>query len=159
MELSNIQSKIYEIRGYKVMLDFDLAEMYGTETKRLKEQVRRNIERFPDDFMLELTRDECNFLRSQNASLEIGRGKYSKYLPFAFTEQVVAMLSTVLNSKTAIATNINIMRAFVAMRQLVLNPPVDRVSELQNEVRELKQYVENVFEDYNDINEDTRIQQ
>ena len=158
MELSNIQSKIHEIRGFKVMLDFDLAGLYGTETKRLKEQVRRNMERFPNDFMFELTRDEYNSLRSQNASLEIGRGKYAKYLPFAFTEQGVAMLSTVLNSKTAIATNINIMRAFVAMRQLILNPPIDKVSELQNEVRELKQYIEEVFEDYNDINEDTRIQ-
>ena len=103
MELQIIQNKIYEIRGYKVMLDFDLAEIYGVETKRLKEQVRRNIERFPDDFMFELTRDEYNSLRSQFATLEIGRGKYSKYLTFAFTEQGVAMLSTVLNSKLAIA--------------------------------------------------------
>ena len=140
------------------MLDFDLAEIYGTETKRLKEQVRRNIERFPDDFMFEVTRNEYNSLRSQIATLEIGRGKYSKYLPFAFTEQGVAMLSSVLNSKIAIAANIRIMRAFVAVRQLILNPPVNEVKELQNEVRELKQYMEDVFTDYNDINEDTRLQ-
>ena len=158
MELPDIQKKIYHIRGYKVMLDFDLAYLYGTETKRLKEQVRRNIERFPDDFMFELTRVEYNSLRSQIATLEIGRGKYSKYQPFAFTEQGVAMLSSVLNSKTAIVKNINIMRAFVAIRQFILNPPVNETKELQNEVRELKQYVEDVFADYNDINEDTRIQ-
>jgi len=159
MELSIIQSKIYEIRGYKVMLDFDLAEMYGTETKALKQSVRRNMERFPDDFMFELTRDEYNSLRSQIVSLDSqGRGKYSKYQPFAFTEQGVAMLSSVLNSKLAITTNIKIIRAFVAVRQLILNPPIDKVSELQSEVRELKQYIEEVFTDYNDINEDTRVQ-
>ena len=89
------------------MLDFDLAEMYGTETKVLKQSVRRNIDRFPDDFMFELTKGEYSSLRSQFVTLEVGRGKYSKYLPFAFTEQGVAMLSTVLNSKTAIASNIN----------------------------------------------------
>jgi len=126
MDLQPIQNKIYEIRGFKVMLDFDLAGMYGTETKVLKQSVRRNIERFPDDFMFELTRDEYNSLRSQFVTLDVGRGKYSKYLPFAFTEQGVAMLSTVLNSKTAIATNINIMRAFVAVRQLILNPADQR---------------------------------
>ena len=159
MELSPIQSKIYDIRGYKVMLDFDLAERYGIETKRLKEQVRRNIERFPDDFMFQLTRNEYNSLRPQIATLEsIGRGKYSKYQPFAFTEQGVAMLSSVLNSQAAISINIGIMRAFVAVRQLVLNPPVNEVKELQNEVTKLKQYIEEVFTDYNDINEDTRMQ-
>ena len=99
MELQIIQNKIYEIRGCKVMLDFDLAEIYGVETKRLKEQVRRNIERFPDDFMFELTREEYNSLRSQIATLENGRGKYSKYLIFAFTEQGVAMLSGLRRSR------------------------------------------------------------
>jgi len=158
MNLQPIQDKIYDIRGYKVMLDFDLAERYGIETRVLKQSVRRNIERFPDDFMFELTRDEYNYLRSQIVILEIGRGKYSKYLPFAFTEQGVAMLSTVLNSKTAIAMNINIMRAFVAVRHLVLNPPVNEVKELQNKFVELKQYIEDVFTDQNDINEDTRMQ-
>ena len=157
-ELSHIQSKIYDIRGYKVMLDFDLAERYGLATRVLKQSVRRNIERFPDDFMFELTRNEYNYLRSQFVTLEIGRGKYSKYLPFAFTEQGVAMLSSVLNSKTAIAMNINIMRAFVAVRQLILNPPINEVKELQYQVRKLKEYVDEIFTDQNDINEDTRLQ-
>jgi len=158
MELQVIQNRIYEMRGHKVMLDFDLAEMYGVETKRLKEAIRRNIGRFPPDFMFELTRDEYNFLRTQIASLETGRGRYSKYSPFAFTELGVSMLSSVLNSEVAIEINISIMRAFVAIRQLILNPPIDKVGELQNEVRELKQYIEEVFTDYNDVNEDTRMQ-
>jgi len=157
MELELIQNRIYEIRGYKVMLDFDLAEMYGTETSQLKRAVRRNIERFEgEDFMFEVTRDElsrCNF-----GTLNKGRGSNIKYLPFAFTELGVSMLSSVLNSNTAIEINRKIMRAFVAMRQLILNQPVNEVNELQNEVRELKQYIENVFTDYNDINEDTRMQ-
>ena len=91
-----IQKKIYQIRGQKVMLDFDLAELYEVETKRLKEAIRRNIARFPADFMFELTREEYQSLRSQFASLEIGRGKYSKFNPYAFTEQGVVMLSGVL---------------------------------------------------------------
>ena len=157
MELQPIQNKIYEIRGYRVMLDFDLAEIYGIENKYLKRSVRNNIERFEgDDFMFELTRDElsrCNF-----GTLNKGRGSNIKYMPFAFTELGVAMLSSVLNSKTAIGANRKIMRAFVAMRNLILNPPIDKAGELQKEVRELKQYVEDVFKDYNDINEDTRIQ-
>ncbi|MDR1553399.1 MAG: ORF6N domain-containing protein [Prevotellaceae bacterium] len=120
MELEVIQSKIYEIRGQKVMFDFDLAEMYGIETKRLKEAVRRNIERFlGDDFMFEVTREELS--RSQIASLNKGRGGNIKYLPFAFTELGVAMLSSVLNSPTAIAINREIMRTFVALRQYALN--------------------------------------
>jgi len=99
------------------MLDYDLAEMYETETKRLKEAVRRNIDRFPRDFMFELTRDEYNSLRTQFATLEKGRGKYSKFNPFAFTEQGVAMLASVLNSQKAIQVNIVIVRAFVLLRQ------------------------------------------
>lgn len=164
MELQPIQSKIYEIRGQRVMLDFDLAELYQVETKRLKEAVRRNIERFEgDDFMFELSESEYNALkdrlRSQIASLETdGRGKYPKYAPFAFTEMGVAMLSSVLRSETAIRVNRAIMRTFVAMRQMLTNPPVDRVAELQGEVLKLKEYVEEVFKDQNDINEDTRMQ-
>jgi hypothetical protein len=99
-----IASKIYLIRGIKVMLDKDLAELYGVETKRLKEQVRRNIERFPHDFMFELTKDEYQALRSQIATLK--RGQHSKYAPFAFTEHGVLMLSSVLNSERAIQVNI-----------------------------------------------------
>ncbi len=97
MDLQLIQNKIYEIRGQRVMLDFDLAVLYTTETKRLKEAVRRNINRFPVDFMFELTNQEYDSLRSQIASLKnLKRGEHSKYLPFAFTEQGVAMLASVL---------------------------------------------------------------
>lgn len=120
MDLQVIQSKIYEIRGYKVMLDFDLAELYQVPTKRLKEQVRRNQSRFPPDFMFELNNEEYRFLSSQFATLENpGKGRYSKYLPYAFSEQGVAMLSSVLNSPIAIDVNISIMRAFVRLRELI----------------------------------------
>ena len=158
--LQVIQSKIYEIRGQKVMLDFDLAEMYGTETKRLKEAVRRNMDRFEgDDFMFELTKEEITELsRTQFATLKKGRGVNIKYPPFAFTELGVAMLSSGLNSKTAIEINRGIMRAFVAVRKMVLTPPTDRISLLQQEMKELKEYLEDVFADYNDINDDTRMQ-
>jgi len=121
MLLQHIQQKIHEIRGMKVMLDFDLAQLYETETKILKQAVRRNTARFPIDFMFELTKAESDFLRSQIVTLENGRGKYSKYLPFAFTEQGVAMLSTVLKSSKAIEVNISIMRAFVFLRQYALS--------------------------------------
>ena len=114
----SITSRIHFIRGMKVMLDRDLAELYGVETKRLKEQVRRNISRFPEDFMFELSIAEEALLRSQIATLE-GKGKHSKYLAMAFTEQGVAMLSSVLNSKRAIDVNIAIMRAFVKMREIL----------------------------------------
>ncbi|MEA4995392.1 MAG: ORF6N domain-containing protein [Petrimonas sp.] len=156
MELAIIQSKIYDIRGVKVMLDFDLASMYGVETRVLKQSVRRNIKRFPPDFMFELTKEEHDGLRSQIV-ISNKRGG-TRYTPFAFTEHGVAMLSTILNSDTAIEINISIMRAFVAIRQLVLNPPKDKFTELQKEVEELKKYIEEVFTDYNDINEDTRMQ-
>ena len=156
-ELQVIQDKIYEIRGYRVMLDFDLAELYGIETKVLKQSVRRNIKRFTgEDFMFELTKEELS--RSQFVTLKKGRGSNIKYHPFAFTELGVAMLSSVLNSDTAIDINRKIMRAFIVIRQLIENPPINETKELQNEVRELKQYIENVFTDYNDINEDTRMQ-
>lgn len=102
------------------MLDFDLAELYKVEVKRLKEAVRRNMNRFPPDFLLELTRDEYNALRTQFATLETGPGKHSKYLPFAFTEQGVAMLASILNSPRAIEVNILIVRAFVFLRQYAL---------------------------------------
>lgn len=156
-QLELIQSKIYEIRGQKVMLDFDLAEMYGTETGQLKRAVRRNIERFEgEDFMFELTKEELS--RCQIGILNKGRGSNFKYMPFAFTELGVAMLSSVLNSKIAIEINRGIMRAFVAIRQMLANPPVDRLGNIEKEVKELKEYIEEVFADYNDINDDTRMQ-
>lgn len=157
MELAIIQSKIYAIRGRKVMLDFDLAEMYGVETSQLKRAVRRNIERFEgEDFSFEVTREELS--RCKIGILNKGRGKNIKYLPFAFTELGVSMLSSILNSKTAIEINRSIMRAFVAIRQLILDPKNDRITELQHEIKELKEYIEEVFADFNDINEDTQMQ-
>ncbi len=160
MELQLIQSKIYEIRGVRVMLDRDLAEMYGVETRVLNQTVKRNIKRFPDDFMFQLASEEWKFLRSQIVILEMeqGKGKYPKYTPYAFTEQGVAMLSGLLNSDVAIAANISIMRAFVFVRNILASPSVDKTGELRNEIRELKEYIEEVFSDYNEINEDTRVQ-
>ncbi|EKN14738.1 MULTISPECIES: ORF6N domain-containing protein [Parabacteroides] len=154
-EIRIIQSKIYEIRGQRVMLDFDLAELYQVETRRLNEAVKRNIKRFPKDFMFQLNVDEWIILKSQFATSRWGG---TRKLPYAFTEQGLAMLSGVLNSDIAIQVNINIMRAFVAVRQMIANPTVDKTTKLQQEVNELKEYIEEVFTDYNDINEDTRIQ-
>src|SRR5687767_6463745 len=120
-----IASKIYLIRGHKVMLDSDLAELYQVETKRLKEAVRRNFARFPVDFMFELTSQEYHSLRTQFASLEkLSWGQHSKYLPFAFTEHGVLMLSSILNSERAIEVNIQIMRIFVKLRNMFLDTTV-----------------------------------
>lgn len=157
VDLQLIQSKIYEIRGQRVMLDFDLAQMYGTETAQLKRTVRRNKKRFDgEDFMFEVTRDELS--KCQIGTLNKGRGSNIKYLPFAFTELGVAILSSVLNSETAIEINKGIMRAFVAIRQLIANPPSCRNEELQQEMKKLRNYMEEIFANQNDINEDTRIQ-
>ena len=119
LKTTRIESLIRFIREKQVILDTDLAMLYGVETKRLKEQVKRNIDRFPDDFMFELTREELNSLRSQFATSN-GRGG-TRYLPYAFTEGGIAMLSSVLRSPTAIEVNIRIMRAFVAMRHFLAN--------------------------------------
>lgn len=138
--LQIIQSKIREFRGKKIILDFELAELYGVETKVLKQAVKRNIERFPSDFMFVVTKEEEIFLRSQIVTLENkGRGKYSKYLPFAFTEQGVSMLSSVLRSSTAIAVNIAIMRVFVRMRELAAT------------YEELKKQMDNHLKDYDEL--------
>ena len=120
ISLETIESQIYEIRDRKVMLDRDLAKLYGVETKVLNQAVKRNHSRFPKDFMFILSKNEANFLRSQFVTLEIGRGQYSKYLPFAFTEDGIAMLSSVLNSEKAIQMNIQIMRVFTQIRKLAL---------------------------------------
>ena len=132
-----IESKIFMIRGKQVMIDRDLAELYGVETKRITEAVKRNIERFPEEFRFQLTKEEYNFLRSQSVTLknedellrsqiatlktesEDQRGKHAKYLPYVFTEQGVAMLSAVLHSETAIQVSIRIMDAFVQLRHYV----------------------------------------
>jgi len=134
MKLQTIQNKIYEVRDQKVMLDFDLALLYGIETKYLKRAVRNNIKRFPPDFMFELTKQEYDSLRCNFSTLETGRGKYSKYLSYAFTEQGVAMLSAVLNSDKAIDVNISIMRAFVFIRHYALSHKdlTEKLKELEN---------------------------
>ncbi|HET6990259.1 MAG TPA: ORF6N domain-containing protein [Bacteroidia bacterium] len=113
----NLINRIYFIRGQKVMIDRDLAELYGVETKQLKRQVKRNIDRFPVDFMFELRKEEFDFLRRQFGTLRWG--EHSKFLPYAFTEQGVVMLSSVLNSKQAIAVNIQIIRVFTKMREII----------------------------------------
>jgi hypothetical protein len=140
-----------------VMLDFDLAQMYQEETRVLNQAVKRNIKRFPEDFMFQLTKPEWESISSQ--FVMTSRAKRPKSaVPLAFTEHGVVMLSSVLRSDIAIQASIIVVRAFVAIRQLVLAPPVDRVTELQNELNKLKSYIEETFSDYNDINEDTRMQ-
>ncbi len=156
-ELELVRSKIYEIRNHKVILDFDLAEMYGTETKQLKRAVRRNSERFEgEDFMFELTKEELS--RYQIGTLNKERGQNIKYLPFAFTELGVAMLSSVLNSKTAIEINRGIMRAFVSLRQMLSLPKTDMLAVMEQRIEKLENYIEEVIADVNDVNEDTRMQ-
>lgn len=155
MDLTVIQNKIHEIRGCKIMLDVDLAEMYGVETKRLKESVRRNINRFPSDFMFELTQTEWQNLRTQFASSNKGG---IRYLPFAFTEQGVAMLSGLLNSDMAIIVNINIMRAFVAVRNyLYQNAELSKeINELWKHVKTLEADSEETLKAVNDLSEDNQ---
>jgi phage regulator Rha-like protein len=114
-----IINMIYYIRGHKVMLDRDLAEMYGVETKRLKEAVKRNIERFPEQYMFELTKNEDDSLRSQIATLKKGRGQHSKYFPYAFTEHGVLMVANVLKSKRAIKMSMRIIDVFIRMREML----------------------------------------
>ena len=157
MELQVIQSKIYEIRGQKVMLDFDLAEIYQVETRVLNQSVKRNIQRFPEDFMFQLTSQEWTDMSSQFVmTSRLKRPKTAR--PLAFTEHGVVMLSSVLKSEIAVQTSVLIVRAFVAIRQLMSNSPVDRVGQVENQMKELKEYIEDVFADYNDINDDTRMQ-
>jgi len=116
-----VMSKIYLLRGQKVMLDRDLSELYGVETKRLKEAVRRNITRFPEDFMFEMNSDELDNWRTQFATSNLNDKMGLRYAPFCFTEQGVTMLSCVLNSQRAIAVNIQIIRIFTRMREFLLN--------------------------------------
>jgi len=130
MEIEVIQNKIHEVRGCKVMLDFDLAALYEIETKVFKQAIKRNLNRFPKDFMFELSQNEFDNLRSQIVTSNRGG---TRFMPFAFTEQGVAMLSSVLKSDKAIEINISIMRTFVAIRQFALN-----YSELQNKIMEIE---------------------
>ena len=160
MELQPIQSKIYEIRGQRVMLDFDLAELYQVETRVLKQAVRRNIERFPEDFMLRLSAKEANRLidigRSQNVipqGYNIGSSEM-----FAFTEEGVAMLSGVLRSKAAVQVNIAIMRAFVAMRNYITTTTTvtAELSEIRARLALLEQTGKDNAEAVSDLSEDMR---
>ncbi len=164
-ELETIRSRIHEIRGARVMLDFDLAQMYGVETSQLKRQVRRNIERFEgDDFMFQVTWDELS--RCQIGTMNIKQGQNIKYLPFAFTEMGVAMLSSVLRSETAINVNRGIMRAFVTMRHALTAVTLPaKVEELERGIEDLRRRVDaimvsqdEILADQNDINESTRAQ-
>ena len=141
MELEVIQNKIFEVRGSKVMLDFDLALLYNVETKSLKQSVRRNISRFPEDFMFELTEIEFNSLRSQIVTSNRGG---LRYMPFAFTEQGIAMLSSVLNSEKAIEVNISIIRAFVTFRQFSLT-----YSELKDRISIIEQQFPDIYKALN----------
>ena len=160
-ELTTIQSKIHEIRGQQVMLDFDLAALYQVETKVLKQAVRRNIERFPEDFIFEISNEEYNSLkisfRSPLVTLEIaGRGKYPKYPPFAFTEMGVAMLSSVLRSGSAIQVNIAIMRAFVAMRNYLTQASQHsaELAEMRSRLQLIEHEVRENLKAMNDMSED-----
>ena len=156
MELQTIQKKIHEIRGKQVMLDFDLALLYGVETKVLKQGVKRNIRRFPVDFMFELTQEEFNSLRSQFVTSNKRGG--IRYMPFAFTEQGVAMLSSILKSETAIEINISIIRAFVAVRQYLsmASNQIKEIEELKQRMKALEEGTEDTIAAINDLSEDTR---
>ena len=147
MQLQVIQTKIYEVRGQKVMLDFDLAELYETETRTLKQSVKRNMNRFPTDFMFQLTKIEWQEVITICDNL-LKSIKYSPVAPYAFTEQGVAMLSGILNSDKAIDVNIAIMRAFIALKQFALTN-----TELNNKLKELENTYNKQFKDvYEAIN-------
>ena len=155
-EIDDIQSQIYEIRGQRIMLDKDLAARYGIETKVLNQAVKRNAKRFEgDDFMFVLTKEEYESIRSRSqfVTLNKGRGSNIKYMPKAFTALGVAMLSSVLNSDTAIEINRQIMRAFVSYRQVIAYAKHEDLTELR---KEIMKYIDEVMEDQNDINEMNR---
>jgi hypothetical protein len=164
--LNYIKDRIFEIRGQRVMLDRDLAELYGIETRVLNQAVRRNINRFPEDFLIVLTDEEWMRLRSQivtsnlatqsaGAQNNTSKRGGTQYKPFVFTEYGVAMLSSVLRSETAIQVNINIMRAFVAIRHAVaaMQTADLKYEQLSHKVDQLNAYVETILHDQNDINE------
>ena len=152
----NIEDRIYVVRGKQVMLDRDLAELYGVETKRLNEQVRRNFERFPDDFMFQMTKEEC--LRSRIATLNEGRGRHLKYMPYAFTEQGVAMLSSVLKSDSAIEINIRIIRTFVFIRKSIYTSQIlnAELEVIKSKLELLERNDEENLAAINDVSEDVR---
>lgn len=167
--MRSIQNRIYELRGERVMLDFDLAALYEVEIKVFNQAVKRNSGRFPSDFMFQLTKEEYDSLRlqivgldngvslrSQNVTLKNGRGQHRKYLPYAFTEQGVAMLSGILNSERAIAMNIAIMRAFVEIRKVLLQETdlkeqlkliKERIGEHDVQLNQIYDALENLLDD------------
>lgn len=146
MEPTLIENKIYEIRGQRVMLDKDLADLYAVETKNLNKAVKRNPDRFPPDFMFQLTEEEFNHLRFQNGTSSWGG---SRYMPYAFTEQGVAMLSGILRSPIAVQVNINIMRAFVKVRQYAFSSPIN-----QTELHQLKEQIKLILSRQSEIDDD-----
>ena len=154
-DLQVIQSKIYEIRGQRVMLDRDLAELYQVTTGNLNKAVKRNIRRFPPDFMFQLTKEEFQKLKNdlifQNGISSWGG---TRKLPYAFTEQGLAMLSGILNSEIAIDVNISIMRAFVAIRRMAAALPnaAAEVAQLRKDFEDLKLDIEDILHDQNEIN-------
>lgn len=156
--VDTIKSKIYEIRGQKVMLDKDLAELYQVETKVLNQSVKRNSQRFPSDTMFILTKDEFESLRSQIVTSKKRGG--TRYLPFVFTELGVAMLSSVLSSEIAIQVNLNIMRTFVFLRQQTFSLQRQdlRIEKVEHKLDNLSNYVEDILSTQNDINDDTATQ-
>ncbi|MBO4777116.1 MAG: ORF6N domain-containing protein [Bacteroidales bacterium] len=158
ISVDNIKSKIHEIRGQKVMLDRDLAELYQVETKVLNQAVKRNIKRFPEDTMFVLTKDEFDSLRSQFVTSNKRGG--TRYMPLAFTELGIAMLSSVLSSEVAIQANLNIMRAFVAMRHAISSIAAQdlKIEKIAHKLDSLSGYIEDVLRDQNDINDDTATQ-
>lgn len=171
-DLEIIRNRIYEIRGQRVMLDRDLAALYGVETRALNQAVKRNIERFPEDFMFQLTKGETEILKSQIVMIEsVDNEKDENWksqivtsnsikmglrkMPFAFTELGVAMLSSVLKSPLAIQTNINIMRAFVSFRKVVSLVSKEDLIDVK---KEIVGYIDEILADQNDINEGNRAQ-
>ena len=156
--LEPIKRKIYEIRGRRVMLDSDLAGMYQVETKNLKRAVRANIERFPEDFMFELTKEEYDALRCKNFTSNKRGG--NRYLPFAFTREGIAMLSGLLRSEIAVQANINIMRAFFQMQEalLIVSNTQLQLEQIRAEIKQLRTDMNDTLADQNDINEMTRAQ-
>ena len=157
MDIQIIQNKIYEIRGQRVMLDFDLAELYQVPTKALKQAVRRNSERFPSDFMFEVTEPEYNVLKTSLRSQIVTSNKGGiRYMPFAFTEQGVSMLSAVLRSPIAVQTSISIMRAFVAMRNYITSTATisTELTELRSRLQLVERDCRENLEAVNDLSED-----
>jgi len=159
-DIEVIQHKIYEIRGVRVMLDFDLSTLYGIETRALKQAVKRNINRFPNDFMFVMAKNEANYLLDIGVSQNVIPQEYNfgGALPMAFTEQGVAMLSGIIRSQQAVDVNISIMRAFVQMRQFIIQNReiLLSIDELRQRVKQLEQSEEETLSSMNDLSEDTR---